>query len=167
MSDQIAVPFPVEMFLSVAQVLERRGDTRSPVAAIWDAVGDWMDNPSWKPELRQRGDSSHGYTWKYKYRCLFLAEGTQIRMPHKGKYYYAAVEGDQIKHEGRAMTPGEFANFVAQGSRNAWKYLWVKRPGDEEWRLADHLSPTGKTKEMVDRLFAELDSISAPHSRGG
>jgi hypothetical protein len=159
MAYEIAVPIPVDELLNLAQFLRAQGDTRSPVTAVRDAIDYWMDNASWKPELlhRRKADASRGYTWKYSDRCLFLPDGTQIRMPHKGKYYYAAVEGDEVKHEGRAMTPGQLANFVAQGSRNAWKCLWVKRPGDQEWRPADQLSPTAKSKDHMSKLV-ELDS---------
>ncbi len=143
MKEYVAIPVSVNQFIELAQFLREQGDTRNPIEAACDAINYWMENASWKPELVRQHDSvaSRGYTWKHKDRCLFLPHGTQVRMRHKGEYHYAAVEGDEIKYQGRTMSPGQLANFIAQGSRNAWIHLWVKRPGDAEWRLADHLSP--------------------------
>ena len=154
----IALPFPVDLFLRLAQFLRDEEDPRDPVTAAWDAIGYWIDNASWKPELLARKPelASRGYTWKYKDRCLFLPHGTQIRMPHKGKYFYAAVEDDEIRYEGQTMTPGQLANFIAQGSRNAWICLWVKRPNDKDWKLADHLSPASGNRELADSLLEGL-----------
>ena len=60
-------------------------------------------------------------------------------MQYKGQYHYAKVEGDHLVHEGEPTTPGSLANTVAGSSRNAWRDLWIKRPADTEWRLADDL----------------------------
>ena len=76
---------------------------------------------------------SRGYQWK----SLFLPDGTEVRMQYKGQYHYAKVEGDQLVYEGAPTTPGSLANTIASSSRNAWRDLWVKRPADAEWRLAD------------------------------
>ena len=143
MDQSIAIPIPVELFTRLTLFLKEEGDTRSPIAATWDAISYWMDNAGWKPELISRNDQaiSNGYTWKHKGRCLFLPHGTRIRMRHKGKYHYAAVERDDIQYQGQMMSPARLANTIAQGSRNAWIHLWIKRPGDAEWKLADHLSP--------------------------
>ena len=91
----------------------------------------------WKPELLQKHEPSdtRGYQWK----SLFLPDGTEVRMQYKGEWYYAGVDGDQLLYEGDATTPRRLANYVAQSSRNAWRDLWIKRPGDAEWRLADDL----------------------------
>lgn len=151
----IAVPVPLDLFQRLSEFLKEEGDSRDPVRAAWDAIDYWIDNAGWKPELI-RQETSHGYTWKYNDRCLFLPHGTEIRMPHKGKYYYAVVEGDEIRYGDQTMTPGSLANFIAGGSRNAWISLWVNRPGDEEWTLADQLSPSAKAKALADRLLDEL-----------
>jgi len=82
---------------------------------------------------------SPGYTWKYKDASLFLPHGSEIRMRYKGRTYYAKVDGDQIMYEGKPITPATLANTVAGSSRNAWRDLWVKRPADAIWLLADQL----------------------------
>jgi hypothetical protein len=156
---QVAVPVPLELFQRLSEFLKEEGDSRDPIRAAWDAIDYWIDNASWKPELI-RQERSSGYTWKYDDRCLFLPHGTEIRMPHKGKYHYAVVEGDEIKYNGQTMTPGTLANTIANGSRNAWISLWIKRPGDNEWTLADRLSPTSKSRSAADRLLDEVGSTN-------
>ena len=143
---QISVPIPLDLFLRLSEFLKDVHDRRDPVSATRDAIDYWIENASGKSELlhHRKDPEIHGYSWKYSDRSLFLPHGTQIRMPHKGSYYYASVEGDEIRYEGRAMTPGTLANYIAQGSRNAWICLWIKRPDDREWQLADELSPTSK-----------------------
>jgi hypothetical protein len=134
METRIAVPIPTQLFLQLAEFLRSKGDARDPVTAVYDAIDYWMSNADWKPELL-RQSSGQGYQWK----SLFMPEGTEVRMQYKGRYHYAKVEGDYLVHEGEPTSPGSMANTVASSSRNAWKDLWIKRPTDPEWRLADDL----------------------------
>lgn len=57
----------------------------------------------------------------------------------QSKHNYARVEGDQIIHEGRALTPNQFAQLFAQSTRNAWNDLYVRRPCDKQFKLACRL----------------------------
>jgi hypothetical protein len=58
-------------------------------------------------------------------------------MQYKGRYFYAKVEGDEMFFEGKAISPGSLANTIAGSSRNAWRDLWIKRPSETEWTLAN------------------------------
>lgn len=80
-----------------------------------------------------------GYLWKNKDADLFLPDGTQLRMPYKQKDYFAKVVGDQIMYEGKAFSPSNLVNEITGTSRNAWRDLWIKFPGDSDWKLADEL----------------------------
>jgi len=162
MYKHVAVPIPADLFVRLATFLQEEGSARNPVVAVSDAIDYWIENASWKREIIPEtvGFASRGYTWKYDDRCLFLPHGTEIRMPHKGQYHYAAVEGDEIKYNGQTMTPGALANFIAQGSRNAWLHLWIKRPGDKEWTLADRISPSAKSKAQAVRADRMLDELT-------
>jgi hypothetical protein len=101
---------------------------------VQDCIRYWLDNASWKPELLESVDS-RGFQWKE----VFLVAGTQIRMPYKGKFFYAKVEGDLLMFEGQSTTPGAMVNNITQSSRNAWRYIWVRRPSDQGWVLASEL----------------------------
>lgn len=132
MQIDIAVPIPTQQFLELSDFLRSKNDRRDPVLAVRDAIDYWLQNADWKPELLSQSET-RGYQWK----SLYLPEGTEIRMSYKGTYHYAKVEGDQIIYEGKSISPGSLANTITSSSRNAWRDLWIKRPGDREWKLSD------------------------------
>ncbi len=134
MDKQISIPVSTEQFLSLVEFLRSNGDPRDPVDVVSDAIDYWLDNASWKPELLSES-ASKGYQWK----SLFLPDGTEIRMQYKGAYSYANVEGDELVYGSKPISPSTLANTIAGSSRNAWRDLWVKRPGDADWCLADEL----------------------------
>ena len=134
METQISVPIASEKFIELANFLRSKGDRRDPVMVVTDAIDYWMQNADWKPELL-RQSTGRGHQWK----GIFLPDGTEVRMQYKGQYYYARVEDDQLMYQGDSTTPSRLANTIAGSSRNAWNDLWVKRPTDVEWHLADDL----------------------------
>lgn len=134
MQSQVSIPVPTQLFLDLAEFLRTKEDARDPVIAVWDAIDYWMSNADWKSELLRKC-SGRGYQWK----SLFLPDGTDVRMQYKGQYHYAKVDGDHLVHQGNPTTPAGLANTIAGSSRNAWRDLWVKRPADTEWHLADDL----------------------------
>lgn len=141
METQVAIPVRTRQFLDLADFLRRSGDSRDPVAAVADAIDYWLDNASWKPELlSQSTNATRGYQWK----SLFMPDGTEVRMQYKGQYHYAKVEGDQLIYESEPITPGRLANIITGTSRNAWRDLWIKRPSDAEWLLADDCRADGQ-----------------------
>lgn len=142
MSTQVAVPVSTALFLELAQFLRRNNDPRDPVDVVALAVDYWLENASWKPELIAVS-SNRGYQWK----SLFLPDGTELRMQYKGAYHYANVVGDEIRYQGKPITPGSLANTIAGGSRNAWRDLWIKRPTDTEWVLADDCREAGSAAD--------------------
>lgn len=146
METQIAVPVNTTLFLDLANFLRGNGDSRDPVEVISTAIEYWLDNASWKPELLKES-ITRGYQWK----SLFLPDGTKIRMQYKGAYFYAKVEGDEIIYDGKPISPGSLANTIAGSSRNAWRDLWIKRPSDKEWFLADECRSESQTAESDNR----------------
>lgn len=145
METYISVPIPTKDFLYLIDFLNEQGSNRDPVIAIRNAIDYWIDNARWKqedlmPEIFST--ESHGYTWKYKNTFLYLPHDTEIRMRYKEQYHYAKVEGDEIKYQGQSVSPAVLANTITKrgeilGSRNAWKDLWIKQPGEKLWTLAD------------------------------
>ena len=158
MNTQITVPVSTKQFIELANFLNEQGSNREPVEVIATAIDYWMQNASWKPEVLKPeiiNTESRGYTWKYKDRSIFLPHGTEIRMPYKGQYHYAKVEGDSICYQGGNVSPSVLANTITKSSRNAWRDLWIKRPGDQEWTLADDIR-LGIRRATGDELLAEL-----------
>lgn len=146
METHISVPVPTSLFLRLVDLLRESDSDNDPVRQVSDAIEYWIDNAAWKPELLNQ-PATGGYTWK----SLYLPHGTDIRMKYRGTYHYARVEGDQVMHNGAPTTPGSFVNTIADSSRNAWRDLWVKRPWDKEWRLAETLRVAS-----ADDLLAEM-----------
>jgi hypothetical protein len=156
----IAVPVDTKLFIGLVDFLREKGSDRDPIAVIDTAIAYWMENADWKtedlmPEVFKRPQHL-GYQWK----ILRLPPGTKVRMKYKGVTHHASVDGDDFIYEGKKTTPSEFANQVAGGTaRNAWRDLWIKRPEDRDFRLADDLR-----RELARTGLAEL---LAPESGEG
>lgn len=152
MNTCVSIPIPTEKFLELVNFLQSNGDSRDPVEIVEDSIQYWLDNASWKPELLKKTiPNTRGYQWK----DLFLVHGTEIRMQYKGTYFYAKVEYDKIIYEGEPISPGRLSNTIAGTSRNAWNDLWIKRPKDKVWKLADELR---KFDERVEKTIQEIDA---------
>ena len=136
----VSIPVRTELFVELVDFLRDKGSDRDPVKAVENAVEYWIFNADWKtedlmPEVLEK-KNFQGYQWK----SLLLPPGTRIRMIYKGETYHAGVSGDDFVYNGNKTTPSEFAITIASGtSRNAWRDLWVKRPRDKDFRLADEL----------------------------
>jgi len=153
MSGEIGIPVSTGLFLRLYDFLRERGSDRDPVEVISTAIEYWISNADWKASdlMPERATARPlGYHWK----PLLLPPATKVRMKYKGKTYYASVIGDAFVYEDESISPSEFANRVAGGTnRNAWRDLWIKRPHDPEFRLADDLRRPTMTVAEVKRLF--------------
>lgn len=151
MSEKIAVPINSEI---VGELFLRRGPKTDISAWIEDVVWSYLertaDEGEWNDayyEYRSReagtkdfteefGNPKEGYYWS----PLFLPNGTSIRMDYKRDTYYATVKFGKVMFKDENYSPSELARHIASGtSRNAWRDLVIKRPGDTEWTLADDL----------------------------
>jgi hypothetical protein len=82
------------------------------------------------------GDPQQGYHWA----PVFLNNGTLLRMEYKREAFHASVKFGKIEFNGKNYSPSEFARAIARNtSRNAWRDIMLKRPGDSQWILADEL----------------------------
>ncbi|UTY56417.1 hypothetical protein [Massilia sp. erpn] len=101
-------------------------------AAVDEAVSAWL------AALSAPDAAVHlGYQWKR----LFLPDGTLLRAAFRGHTRYAVVEGEHIVCESRSLTPSAFANLHGCGQRNAWRAIWLRRPGEADWFLARDCRP--------------------------
>ncbi|MEO5935207.1 MAG: hypothetical protein ABIQ08_16855 [Duganella sp.] len=128
---------------------------------ICEAIRGYMKPPP-AAEQRPSAPSEAGYQWKQ----VFLPDGTRLRASFGGKSYFAVVEGAEIRHGDRPMSPSRFANLQGGGNRNAWKAIWLRLPGGDEWLLADVCR--GARKAAIARLFgapADSHEADAPRPR--
>jgi len=101
---------------------------------IHDAVRAWMKPaPAAQSQQPPSERPDAGYQWKQ----VFLPEGTRLRASFGRQPYFAVVDGAEIKYGEHAISPSCFANLYGSGNRNAWKAIWLRFPGSEEWLLAD------------------------------
>ncbi|MBA3352369.1 MAG: hypothetical protein H0U23_08105 [Blastocatellia bacterium] len=157
MKSQIAVPIPTEQFVELVNFLREEKDIRDPVEVVSYAIEYFLNNAAHKQDDLLVTRSSHGYQWKN----LYLPDKTQIRMQYKGRYFYATVERDEIIFERTPISPGSLANKIAGSSRNAWRDLWIKRPEDKEWKLADDCR---RDAEDIDPDEAMKDFLSTSNT---
>ncbi|MBA5690036.1 hypothetical protein [Rugamonas apoptosis] len=122
-----------------AEVLEELGDHSGhwwsdPAleAIIVEAIHAFIKPASAKRQQQPAPDTA-GYQWKQ----LFLPAGTRLRASFGGKPSFAVVVEDGIQCDGQAVSPSGFANRQGSGNRNAWKVIWLRFPGSEQWLLAD------------------------------
>lgn len=111
-------------------------------AVVCRLIREWMaaGAPA-TPDTRERDttpapsparDGSQGYQWKQ----LFLPNGTELRATFCGKSTYAKVQDEVILCDGAPTTPSRLANASGCGTRNAWRAIWLRFPGDRAWKLA-------------------------------
>ena len=122
---------------------------------ILEAIENYIKAPPAQQQQQPAAPSEAGYQWKQ----VFLPEGTRLRACFGKQPYYATVEGAQIKYGEHAVSPSCFANLYGSGNRNAWKAIWLRLPGSDEWLLADVCRSARKA--AIARMLGE----SAPADR--
>ncbi|MGZ3184568.1 MAG: hypothetical protein ACXU8N_19180 [Telluria sp.] len=124
---QIAVPVPADLFLELAAHLAAAGDGRDPVAAVAAAIRASL---AAERAARAAGAEPDGYQWK----CLFLPEGTVLRVLGAGGAHYATVVGHRLLYRGMPTSPNRLAAAsCARTARNAWNQVWLRWPGGADW----------------------------------
>jgi hypothetical protein len=118
---------------------------------ICEAIRNYV-RPAPAAQTQPASGSEAGYQWKQ----LFLPEGTRLRASFGGHSYFAKVEGDAIKYGEHAMSPSRFANLQGSGNRNAWKAVWLRLPGSDEWLLADVCRSARKA--AIARLLGDVQA---------
>jgi hypothetical protein len=134
MKSTVSLQVDTDTLLRLISQLKLRGGTLDLAEAITSAINLWLREQG---KLAAGSDSAsvRGYQWK----TLFLPEGTELRSWSYGEHNYARVIGDEIIHQGKAVSPNQFAQAFARSFRNAWMDLYIRRPEDKQFKLADRL----------------------------
>jgi hypothetical protein len=117
---------------------------------ICDAIRAYM-KPQPAAQARQDAVIDAGYQWKQ----VFLPEGTRLRASFGRAPYFAVVQGSEIRSGEQSLSPSAFANLKGSGNRNAWKAVWLRFPGNEQWILADICR--AQQKALIARLFGAAE----------
>ena len=100
---------------------------------ITELVKRWLTVDMERAALHKHGPSIRGVQWQ----TVFLPHGTRLRTRYRELVEFAEVRGDQIvSDDGARLTPSVFANRHAKG-RNAWRFIWLRFPGNDDWTRAD------------------------------
>lgn len=68
------------------------------------------------------------------WKGVVVVPGSEVRMSYGGVQHYAKIHDGKIVDADGQFSPSEWASKVAAGtSRNAWRDLWFKAPGEINW----------------------------------
>lgn len=127
------VNLPLSEFMELEFYLMDHRPGVKPEAFVAELVKRWLAVENERLALRRDGPALRGFQWKN----LFLPDGTNLRTAYGEEVHFAKVRGDRIVAEdGVTLTPSQFANRRSQG-RNAWRFVWLRFPGNERWVRAD------------------------------
>ncbi|MET0322370.1 MAG: hypothetical protein ABW069_16745 [Duganella sp.] len=104
-------------------------ESRSPLSApeaVDRAIKLWIANE------RANAMPAQGYQWKQ----LFLPQGTRVRLRSNEMWHTAQVEGDELIYSGSAVSPHQMVQQAVGDGRNAWRDLWIRMPGQQDWSNA-------------------------------
>ena len=133
MKATVSLQLDPDTLLKLIRRLSRLDGPQDLSEAVSAAIEFWLAEQTKMPDGGDPG--VRGYQWK----TLFLPEGTVLRSWSYGEYNYAKVEGDEIIHRGEAVSPNQFAQSFSRATRNAWSDLYIRRPGDKQFKLACRL----------------------------
>lgn len=151
MTEYVYMPFPKDLYNKI--VIRSDGKIDPSRLAINEVEGfiqqTWSDPDFWsesgrrlfakehpEPQPNPYGEPSRGYQWQQ----LFLPNGTELRMTYKGRNFYAQVQNERVTANANSYSPSQWVREVAENtSRNAWRDIWVRMPGEHDWKPADRL----------------------------
>lgn len=137
----VALPVSPHTMLALLQFIERSATLLTPAEIADQAILEWLESQRGDAECTPR-PTLRGYQWK----CLFLPEGTRLRVWCRHEHGYAEVIGDRLMHNGRSVSPNQFVAACAGTVRNAWVEINVLMPGETAWKLA-----SVRRREIEDR----------------
>jgi len=124
---------PAELLEALAEKTGEFWSSPKNETFVIEAVRSLLKPAPAAPATQPAAQPDNGYQWKQ----VFLPEGTKLRASFGRQSYFAMVEGEQIKYGKHAISPSCLANLFGSGNRNAWKAVWLRFPGSDEWLLAE------------------------------
>ncbi len=150
MENKICVPISAEI---IYEMLLRRGPEQDIAGWIENVVEDYLErtegNNDWNDEYykylerktgesdfkKKYGDGFKGYRWGE----IYLPNGTQLYMEYKKERHYASIMHEKLIYKEESLSPSQFVWEITRTSRNAWRDIYIKKPNEKEWTLADIL----------------------------
>jgi hypothetical protein len=152
---QFPTRLPADLLVELGELTGIHWNSWELEPIICEAIRRYMHPQAAAVPSQTSTASDTGYQWKQ----VYLPDGTRLRASFGGKPYFATVSGTEIKSGDLTLTPSGFANLQGSGNRNAWKAVWLRFPGNEQWVLADVCRT--KQNAAIARLFAGADYVAA------
>jgi hypothetical protein len=152
---QFPTRLPADLLVELGELTGIRWNSWELEPIICEAIRRYMHPPAAPAQEQTSTASGAGYQWKQ----VYLPDGTRLRASFGGQPHFATVTGTEIKSGDLTLTPSGFANLYGSGNRNAWKAVWLRFPGNEQWVPADVCR--AKQKAVIARLFAGVDYVAA------
>lgn len=113
------------------------------------AIREWLQ----RQRVNSKARPEPGYRWK----TIFLPDGTRLRIRSCRGAHYAEVACGEIIYEAQALSPNRFVTACLGNAGNAWKLIDVQLPGESDWISAlrlryaaeAHARRTAKRKEEI------------------
>jgi hypothetical protein len=153
-----AAPAAPHLLQELADHLKMSGNTNSIAQVTNDAIRAWIDAD--KARSPQAAEPSRGYQWK----TVFLPDSTELRMECAGTKHYARVVGDNIIYAGRSVSPRGMTLAVAGDGRNAWRDLWIRLPGERNWKSATRCRRDAERSKPPDSPVQTMAAAAAAMS---
>lgn len=158
----VSLPVAPHAMLALLQFIEQAEPSSSPGELADQAILDW------RASRRVQGTAParlllRGYQWK----CLFLPEGTRLRVWCRSEHGYAEVIGDKLMYKGRSVSPNQFVAACSDTVRNAWVEINVLMPGEKSWKLAsvrrrEILAATKLAQASIPSAITATTAAAAP-----
>lgn len=142
----------VEISLSTLRELlayhAEHGNDLDPADMADVAIREWLQ--------RQRDPTKcpgpNGYRWK----TVFLPEGSRLRISSQHCAHFATIVGDELVYENLSMSPNQFARASLGMVRNAWEAIFVQLPGEKDWKRATRLrfAAAAQAQRLANREYA-------------
>ncbi|MBV7537308.1 hypothetical protein KW842_16185 [Duganella sp. sic0402] len=154
-----SVRLPCDILVELGELTGYAWNSWELAPTICDAIRGYMRPPASNKHDETAAVANASTEAGHQWKQLFLPEGTRLRAAFGGEPYFAVVKGAEIRCGDRTVTPSGFANLQGSGNRNAWKAVWLRFPGNEQWVLADVCR--SKQKIAIARLFGAADDENA------
>jgi hypothetical protein len=85
----------------------------------------------------------------YRWRNLFLPNGTMLRVRHARRRYTATVTHGDLIFQGEPSTPAKMLRDITEEDKaDLWGKIYVSLPGDMDWRVAADVRKEIGTKDV-------------------
>ena len=157
----MAVPVPAPIALQLLQFLQDNEVDGELGTVVGEAITAWLGRHG--PAAGTAAPPiERGYQWK----MLFLPDGSRLRLLFQGDYFYAEVVGDKLMYRGMVLSPAALVNLVEGGVRNAWREVWLRRPGDHRWHLANDVRQQIKFRKQANTAAEAPGPVWPPAASG-